>query len=324
MSHRFSVVIPVKNGARYLNEIIQAVQAEPEPVEFLIIDSGSTDGSQAIARSAGVRLVDILPEEFGHGHTRNLAAELTSGEFICFLTQDATPKKGWLAAFAAAFALDDKVGVAYGPHLPRADTPPMIARELTEFFTSFSADGEPVVQSDGAGSEFLSNVNACYRRSCLEEVRFRDLPYSEDQQFARDMAERSWLKVYNPQAAVFHAHDYSAIDFMRRYFDEYRGLRAAVGHVERIGIRSTVRDTFNLTRADYRWMVEHQFPSGSKVRWTLRSILHHTSRKVFSALGSHADRLPQWLQKLLSLEKRSTLPAAPFTEAVPAGDKNAN
>ena len=108
---------------------------------MLVIDSGSRDRSVAIARAAGVRVVEIEPGEFGHGRTRNLGASLCAGELICFLTQDATPCPGWLDAYREAFTLDARVGAAYGPHLPRPDTSPMIARELTEFFATFSPDG---------------------------------------------------------------------------------------------------------------------------------------------------------------------------------------
>ena len=46
----FSVVIPVLDGARYLGELLAAL---PDGVETLVIDSGSTDGSVAIAHDAG-------------------------------------------------------------------------------------------------------------------------------------------------------------------------------------------------------------------------------------------------------------------------------
>ncbi len=113
-----SVVIPVKDGERYLHELLAALAREGVQ-ETLVIDSGSRDRSREIARAAGARLIEIAPEEFAHGRTRNLGAEQTSGELICFLTQDATPCTGWLEAYREAFALDERVGAAYGPHLPR-------------------------------------------------------------------------------------------------------------------------------------------------------------------------------------------------------------
>src|SRR5205085_1474977 len=103
----------------------------------------------------------------------------------CFLTQDATPMPGWLDAYREAFALDPRVGAAYGPHIPRPDASPMIARELEEFFARFSSAGTPVIQRAG-DPPFLSNVNACYVRGCWAELRFRDVAYAEDQAFGSD------------------------------------------------------------------------------------------------------------------------------------------
>ncbi|HEX3392098.1 MAG TPA: glycosyltransferase family A protein, partial [Solirubrobacteraceae bacterium] len=104
-----SVVIPVKDGERYLPELLDALAREA-PDEVLVIDSGSSDRSLEIVAAAGVRLVTIEPDEFGHGRTRNLGMELTGSELVCFLTQDATPCPGWLDAHRDAFGLDERVG----------------------------------------------------------------------------------------------------------------------------------------------------------------------------------------------------------------------
>jgi glycosyltransferase involved in cell wall biosynthesis/GT2 family glycosyltransferase len=302
MSRSLSVVIPVKDGERYLGELLEALAREGVE-DTLVIDSGSHDRSREIARAARVRLIEIAPQEFSHGRTRNLAAEQTSGELICFLTQDATPCPGWHAAYLEAFGLDDRVGAAYGPHLARPDTSPMIARELSEFFAGFAPDGAPVVQREGDPT-FLSNVNACYARECWEQVRFRDVAYSEDQAFGADMLAAGWAKVYHPGAAVLHAHDYGAVEFMRRYFDEYRGLRDSQGHVQPFGLRSSLAGVRSSIAADRRWMAERGMSSGDRAAWTARAAVHHGGRHVFSALGSRAERVPAPLQRAISLEGR--------------------
>jgi O-antigen biosynthesis protein len=298
-----SVVIPVMDGERYLEELLAALAREGVD-ETLVIDSGSRDRSLQIARSAGVELLEVDAAEFAHGRTRNLGAERTSGELICFLTQDASPCPGWLDAYREAFTMDDHVGAAYGPHLPRADTSPMIARELTEFFATFAPDGSPVVQHAGDPS-FLSNVNACYARACWQQIRFRDVAYSEDQAFGADLLQAGWSKVYHPGAAVLHAHDYGTAEFMRRYFDEYRGLREATGHVEPFSVSSTARTVGREVTADRRWMDEQGFDGATRARWTTRALAHHTGRRVFSALGSRSELLPAPLRRRLSLEKRA-------------------
>jgi O-antigen biosynthesis protein len=304
-----SVVIPVKDGERYLEELLDALAREGVD-EVLVIDSGSRDRSLEIVRTAGVELLEINPAEFGHGRTRNLGAQRTSGELICFLTQDATPIPGWAAAYREAFALQERVGAAYGPHLPRPETSPMIARELTEFFAGFEAHppgGDPIpgpaLQRAGDPT-FLSNVNACYARACWEEIRFREIAYSEDQAFGADMFQDGWIKVYQPSAAVLHAHDYGALEFMRRYFDEYRGLRESTGHVEAFGVLATARQVRAEVAGDRRWAAEQGLSGTEQASLTARSAVHHGGRRVFSALGSRADRLPAPIRGRLSLEGR--------------------
>lgn len=311
-----SVVIPVKDGERYLGELLDALAREGAD-EVLVIDSGSSDRSLEIARAAtGVEVVEIDPAEFGHGRTRNLGAERTSGELICFLTQDATPCPGWLDALRAGFALDERVGAVFGPHLPREDTSPMIARELERHFAGFEGDGGGPALHGPGDPRFLSNVNAAYRRDCWEQIRFRDVPYSEDQAFGRDLLAAGWLKAYHPDAAVLHAHDYGPVEFMRRYFDEYRGLRATTGHVEAFQPLGALRTVRAETAADLRWMKQQGVPAGERAQWAARATVHHGGRRVFSALGSRAEQLPAPLRERLSLEGRGDGSAA--TALVPA------
>jgi glycosyltransferase involved in cell wall biosynthesis len=291
-------VIPVKDGGALLDRVVAAVRAQGE-LELIVIDSGSRDGSTEVARRHGAELIEIPPRDFGHGRTRNLGMERASGELVCFLTQDAIPEPGWLDAYREAFRLAPDVGAAFGPHLAHPDTTPMIARELTEFFAGFSPDGRPALQRSGDAT-FLSNVNACYARACWEGVRFPDVPYAEDQAFGRAMLEAGWAKAYHPQAAVRHAHDYRPIEFVKRYFDEYRGLRETSGHVEPVRPLEVARQVVR----DARWMRERGMPPAQRGRWLARSAVHHSGRQVGAALGSRSNRLPRALRGHLSLEGR--------------------
>lgn len=297
-----SVVIPVRDGERYLDEVLRALADQPQPHDVLVIDSGSRDASIRIALAHGARVLRIAPAEFGHGRTRNLGALETTGEIVCFLTQDATPTPGWLTAVLDGFAMDARVGVVFGPHLPRGDTSPMIARELTEFFARRSPDKVPVVEStDG----YISNVNAAYRRSCWEQIRFHDVSYAEDQAFGVDMLRAGWIKVFHPSATVYHAHDYDYWSFLRRYFDEYRGLRQTVGWVEPFRVKGALGGALRLALGDRAWMRERGWPWPARTLWTARSVAHHLGRKIFAAAGSRHRALPRFVRRLLSLERRA-------------------
>lgn len=304
------MVVPVKDGARYLEELLIAVGAQRIDcdVEVLVIDSGSTDGSPTLARAAGARVVEIAPEEFGHGRTRNLAASLAGGDYVAFLTQDATPaSEAWLESLVAPLDPERRVGLSFGPHLPRPGTSPMIARELRDFFGSFS-DGEVRIDDHADTADpatgFFSNVNSCVLRECLEQVPFRDVEYAEDQALARDAFAAGWKKAYVPAAGVLHAHDFPLLEFMRRYFDEYRGLRETIGHVEPIGMRRLAGTVRAQVINDLEYMKESGLTAGARVSWAARSTSHHAGRAIFSALGSRADRVPPVIRERLSLERR--------------------
>lgn len=92
---------------------------------------------------------------------------------------------------------------------------------------------------------------------------------------------------------------------MRRYFDEYRGLRETMGHVEPFGLRQTAGTTWRSVRLDLRWLRDRGATAGDLARWTLPSVMHHGGRRAFSTLGSRADRLPAGVQRTMSLEGRA-------------------
>src|SRR5437763_16199877 len=84
---RVSVVVPVKDGARYLGELLDALAREAVD-EVLIIDSGSRDGSRDIARSAGLDLLVPPAESIKHRPTLDLGFECTCRALSCCLIPD--------------------------------------------------------------------------------------------------------------------------------------------------------------------------------------------------------------------------------------------
>ncbi|MCK5344603.1 MAG: glycosyltransferase, partial [Candidatus Heimdallarchaeota archaeon] len=47
-----SIITPVKNGAQYLEEMLQSIHVQSYPfIEHIVVDGGSTDGSLEIIQS---------------------------------------------------------------------------------------------------------------------------------------------------------------------------------------------------------------------------------------------------------------------------------
>jgi len=83
-----SVIIPVYNGADYILETIASVKSQSlPPIEIIIVDDGSTDGTPDKVKSIpGVTL--IVQANRGPSAARNRAAAMASGDWLAFVDAD--------------------------------------------------------------------------------------------------------------------------------------------------------------------------------------------------------------------------------------------
>jgi len=89
-----SVIIPVYNGARFLPAALESVFAQTyAPMEILVIDDGSCDGSARVA--AGFPDVRVVSQPHrGVSAARNRGLALATGTYIAFLDADDLWKPG--------------------------------------------------------------------------------------------------------------------------------------------------------------------------------------------------------------------------------------
>ena len=319
MSGAVTVAIPVRDGGARLADVLAAVRAQrtERAVELLVCDSGSTDGSLERAREAGARVLQIAPERFSHGGTRNLLMEQALTEHVVFLTQDSVPaSETWLETLLGGFAQAEDVGLVFGPYEPVAQASLMVRRELTAWFGSFADDERPRVDRLSPDERelpalallgrraFFTDANGAVSREHWRRVPFRDVPYAEDHQLALDMLRAGFAKVYVPGAGVLHSHDYAPAQLFGRAFDEWRGLREVYGYVEPLRVRSVRDKVLVPARGDVRLLrAEGASPAGLAAGGA-RSGIHHAIRLAGALAGSRADRLPARLRGRLSLERR--------------------
>jgi len=88
---KVSVIIPVYNSSKYLEECINSVINQTyKNLEIIIINDDSTDNSLDIINSFNdkrIKLID-LPKNGGVSNARNKGIEASTGDYICFLDSD--------------------------------------------------------------------------------------------------------------------------------------------------------------------------------------------------------------------------------------------
>jgi glycosyltransferase involved in cell wall biosynthesis len=107
-------LIGVYDGEAYLGEAIESVLSQDyAPVEVIVVDDGSTDGSADVARTfPGVRV--LQQENAGNGGARNRAVAEASGELYAFLDADDRFTPGKLSLQKAALDADPGLDMVFG------------------------------------------------------------------------------------------------------------------------------------------------------------------------------------------------------------------
>ncbi len=309
-----TVFIPTFNGEKHIDEVLTTVfnQKTDFNFEVIIIDSGSTDKTLRIIKKYSVKLIEIPNEEFNHGNTRNLGVSKSQGEFVAFLTQDSTPvNEHWLQELVDSFKLDDSIACVFGKHIPRLDCNPATKRDIIEHFRNISPDDKPLIQYvDDVNVQlnegplvFFSNVNSCIKKNIWRKIPFRVIDYSEDQIFARDVLMAGYKKVYNPNASTFHSHSYPILIMLKRFFDEYKGLKIALGYVDRVNVFTIIPSTLHGLWFDskYIWK-QDEYTFFLKIYWSWYAFWLNLLKRTAAILGGRYEKLPNWLIKRISLE----------------------
>jgi glycosyltransferase involved in cell wall biosynthesis len=84
-----SGIVPVFNGERYLAETLDSMLGQTYvPLEVIVADDGSTDGTRDIVAGYGERVRHVHQPNRGHAAARNLGLAAARGEFVAFLDSD--------------------------------------------------------------------------------------------------------------------------------------------------------------------------------------------------------------------------------------------
>jgi glycosyltransferase involved in cell wall biosynthesis len=119
-----SVVIPVKDRARLLAQTLRSVREQSRPVdEIIVVDDGSVDDSEAVARDAGATVIPGEVDRRGPAAARNRGLDRVRTEFACPVDSDDLLLPGAIEKLTDALAGRPKAPFAFGRALVAAREP---------------------------------------------------------------------------------------------------------------------------------------------------------------------------------------------------------
>lgn len=207
-----SIIIPTLNAEHEIEALLIALDRQSiQPNEILVVDSASEDKTiELVQKHKRVRLLEIDRQDFNHGTTRDMALDESSGDFVCFLTQDAVPvSDDYLKRLVAPMVEDSNIALVSGRQLPKAN-----ARRFEQLVRDFNYPDTPSVRSKddlkkfGIKTFFASDTCSAYRRTAyLECGGFDHVNTNEDMLMAAKFIASGMKVAYEPRAEVYHSHN---------------------------------------------------------------------------------------------------------------------
>lgn len=200
-ARRVSAVIRAYNEGKHIGRLLKGLEQQTAKLhEIVLVDSGSTDDTVAIAQAAGCTVVHIDKSEFSFGRALNRGCAAASGDILLFASAHVYPVYDTYVEHLVG-AFDRKgVAIAYGRQVGDERTKFSEARVMLKWF--------PPQNIWDQGHPFSNNANAAVLKSVWREAEYDEtLTGLEDLDFAQKALDKGYKVAYVADAPVVHVHE---------------------------------------------------------------------------------------------------------------------
>lgn len=218
---KVSIVVPVKNGASKIKDLLDSlmhVDYDKDKLEIIVVDGKSKDATKEIVSKYPVKLV--IEEKTGVNVARNTGIKNSGGEIIAFTDHDCVVPENWVKAIVDNFQ-DRQVGCVGGK----------ILRYNNDFLSRYADESlVPVMRIfkkktiiDRIKSPFYYPVgcNFVVRREAIEKAGFFDERFTygfDELEFAERICMEGYKIVLTPDVMVQHKHRSTLSELLKQTF----------------------------------------------------------------------------------------------------------
>lgn len=218
---KVSVVVPVKNGAAKIRDLLDSlmkVDYDKDKLEIIVVDGCSTDGTQEIVSKYPVKLV--VEKKPGVNAARNTGVKISTGEIIAFTDHDCVVPKDWIKKIVENLQ-NPEVGCVGGQILRYNDE--FLARYADESIIPVMRIFKKKTLLDRISSPIYYPVgcNFAVKREAVEKTGFFDerFEYGFDElEFAERVCEKGYKILLTPEITVKHKHRSSFSELLKQAF----------------------------------------------------------------------------------------------------------
>lgn len=217
---KISVIIRCFNEEKHIGKLLTGIEhQDTSNLEIIVVDSGSTDSTVAIAAKFDTIIVKIKPEDFSFGYALNVGCRVATGDILLFGSAHVYPLyQDWLSKMAQPFIDDEKVALVYGKQ--RGDHRNKYSEHqiFKQWFPEESNYNQQI--------PFCNNANCAVRASLWKEQEFDELLTGlEDLDWAKKIQQKGYKLVYESKATIIHVHEEKAANIRNRYKREAIALK---------------------------------------------------------------------------------------------------
>lgn len=233
-----SVIIPAYNVEKYLRETLESVvHQEYQNFEIILINDGSTDGTQKIIEEYKEKYPDKIiafeQKNRGQSATRNRALEYVNGKYIAFVDADDILKKDYLKILYEACEREN-ADIAIGGYVKFVSGSDKIvySRRATDWDVEFDYNLHHVFQYSPCGKLFLTQFIKDHEFRFSEGEQLEDGPYGV---MTHIIAKK--VAVLDYQGYRYRIHEESTMGNVRKKQARpkvpYKGIETAIKQVKK-------------------------------------------------------------------------------------------
>lgn len=239
---QISFIVPVINAGKTIAETLKSVfgQTGNHIIEVIVIDNGSTDSTQEMARQFPVRLLSC--EKRGPSAARNVGLRAAQGQFVVFLDGDVILCPGWLD-LAVQNLMGSLWDVVQGPNIPVGKNGLFMTRMREQLISHFTRSSFNYLRRSIDGFPQLNTAAFAMKRKIIVDKKLsfdESLLRCEDSDFTLQLLFSGCHLKEVPEMKSFVSDHRSPASYLYRIYltGKYSGILTgrwkAVGNATRL------------------------------------------------------------------------------------------